>query len=59
VGEMTHVFRWGNNAKRAALKGRRCRVLARGAKGSIMVEFSDGQREIVSRRAVAREVGRV
>ena len=48
---MTHVYRWGNNAKRATLKGRRCRILARGRMQSVMVEFEDGQREIVAFRA--------
>lgn len=52
---MTHVYVWGNNAKRATMKGRECRVLARGAKGSILVEFEDGQREITSRYAVRRK----
>ena len=53
---MTHRYVWGNNAKRALMKGRLCRVLARGAKGSILVLFEDGQREITSRYAVRRLV---
>jgi hypothetical protein len=48
---MTYV--WGNNPKRRAMKGRPCRVIARGRMSSILIEFTDnGQREIVSRRSV-------
>ena len=54
---MSHVYVWGNNAKRATLKGRRCRIVARGRMNSILVEFENGQREVTSRWAVrAREV---
>lgn len=56
VEAMTHLYVWGNNAKRATMKGRTCRVLARGGKGSILVEFENGQREITSRYAVRRIV---
>ena len=45
---------WGNNAKRAELKGRACEVLARGALGSVLVRLENGQREVVSRRALRR-----
>ena len=46
-------YSWGNNAKRATLKGRRCVIEAAGALGSVQVRFLDnGQREIVSRRAL-------
>ena len=50
----THRFAWGNNPKRATLKGRLCRILATGKKNSVMVEFEGGQREIVSRRALRK-----
>ena len=55
-GFETHTYRWGNNPVRAALKGRRCRILASGKLGSILVEFEDGSRYITSRRAVRRIV---
>jgi hypothetical protein len=49
----TYIYAWGNNPKRATLKGRRCRVVIRGSFGSCLVEFLDkGQREVVSRRAL-------
>lgn len=46
------VYRWGNNPKRAAMKGRECKIIARGKMNSICIEFNNGQREIVSRRSV-------
>lgn len=50
-----YIYRWGNNPKRATLKGRRCVILATGALRSCMVQFlDDGAREVVSRRALAR-----
>lgn len=46
-------YAWGNNPKRATLKGRRCRVLVTArTMGSVLVEFENGQREVVSRRAL-------
>jgi len=50
----THRFAWGNNPKRATLKGRECKILASGKMNSIVVEFEDGQKECVSRMAVRR-----
>ena len=51
---MTHVYVWGNNEKRATLKGRLCRVLARGRMNSILVEFENGERLVTSRYAVRK-----
>lgn len=53
----THVYAWRNNEKRAALFGRPCRVVARGRMGSVLIEFEDGRREVVSRRALRRRIG--
>ncbi len=48
-------YAWRNNSKRAALYGRACRVLVRGAFNSALIEFADnGQREVVSRNALRR-----
>lgn len=49
---LTHTYAWGNNEKRETLKGRHCRILARGALRSVLVEFEDGQREVVSVRSL-------
>jgi hypothetical protein len=51
--EQIHTFVWGNNPRRAELKGRRCRVLARGRMGTVLVEFLDsGERVTTSHRAI-------
>jgi hypothetical protein len=49
---MTHSYSWGNNPRRAELKGRRCRIVATGKMGSALVEFENGERVVTSRRAV-------
>lgn len=51
---MTHYYAWRNNAKRALLYKRPCRIIAAGKLGSVLVEFEDGGREVVSRRALRR-----
>jgi len=52
---MTYVYKWGNNEKRATMKGRACRILKVGGMNSVLVEFENGQTEIVSRRALRRK----
>ncbi len=51
---MIYRFAWRNNSKRATLYGRPCRVLARGKMNSALVEFENGQREVVSRNALRK-----
>ena len=51
-----YIYTWGNNPKRASLKGHRCKVIARGALNSCLAEFENGQREVISRNAL-RKVG--
>ena len=47
------TFAWGNNERRAALKGRVCMVLAEGALNSVLVQFLDtGEKIVTSRRAL-------
>jgi hypothetical protein len=60
VSEHTHerLYRycWGNNSRRKQFKGRVCRVLARGAMNSCLLEFTDtGERVVTSRNAIRRE----
>jgi len=46
---------WGNNEKRLTMKGRTCKVLARGKLNSCLIEFTDNrQREVVSRNSLRR-----
>ena len=47
-----YVYRWGKYLP--DLKGRLCRVLARGSMNSALVEFEDGTRHVVSRNALRK-----
>jgi len=47
-------YAWKNNARRAALYGRLCRVLARGSMNSCLIEFENGERVVTSRNALRR-----
>jgi hypothetical protein len=51
---MTHIYNWGNNSKRKSMKGRACQILAVGALRSALIEFTNGQREIVARWALKK-----
>ena len=52
-----YYFTFGNNEKRATMKGRACRILARGTQNSRLVEFEDGQREVISGNALRKRKG--
>jgi hypothetical protein len=52
VDELDHVWRW--RSRLGERQGQACRVVARGAMNSILVEFADGYRAITSRYAVRR-----
>ncbi len=54
AGVATHRYVWGNNEKRASMKGRVCRILASGRMSSVLVEFENGQKEIISRRSLRK-----
>ena len=47
-------YHWQNNEKRAQLKGRCLRIVSRGEMNSRLVEFENGQREIVSGNAIRK-----
>lgn len=54
-----YTYSWGPRFRVPGLpvldrKGQRCRVLARGAMNSALVEFEDGAREVISRNALRR-----
>lgn len=55
IGDLDYTYMWGNNEKRETMKGRPCRVVARGARRSVLIEFADGQREVVSYRSLRKE----
>ena len=46
------LYAWRNNERRAALYGRRCRIVASGKMGTVLVEFENGERVTTSHRAV-------
>ena len=52
--EYTHVYAWGNNEKRATMKGKKCRIIRALRMNSVIIELEDGTREVVSRRSVGR-----
>lgn len=49
-----YFYAWKNNAKRATMHQRRFRVVARGVMNSALVEFENGQREVISRNAIRK-----
>lgn len=53
-GRKLYRYVWRNNSKRATLCGRCCRVVKRLSMNSAIVEFEDGQQEIISRSALRR-----
>jgi len=54
-GAALYVFAWGNNAKRATLKGRTCQIVSRLRMNSAVIRFTDtGQIEVVSRNAIRK-----
>jgi hypothetical protein len=50
-----YIYRWKNNTKRATMYKRVCRVIARGKLNSCLIEFLNGQREVVSRNSIRKE----
>lgn len=52
---MIYRYTWGNNEKRKALKGKRCKLIACGALNSVLIEFENGKKVVSDRRALRRE----
>ena len=57
MADFPMVYAWRNNPVRAALYGRRCRVVCSGRMYSSLIEFEDGSQVVTSRRAVRRPKG--
>jgi hypothetical protein len=56
-GVIVYVYAWGNNERRAQLRGRECVIEARGAMRTILVRFLDtDERVTTSARAVRRKL---
>jgi hypothetical protein len=54
TSDYPYFYAWKNNPKRETLYQRPCRIVARGALNSIMIEFENGEREVVSRNAARK-----
>lgn len=48
------IYSWKNNEKRKTLYGRKCRIIKYLSKNSYIIEFLNGQREVVSRYSVKK-----
>lgn len=49
-----YIYCWGNTPERKLLKGRKCKVLARGKMNSCKVEFENSEQHCVSRNALRK-----
>jgi hypothetical protein len=49
-----YVWAWSKRPMDRDRKGQRCRVLARGAMNSALVEFEDGTKHIASRNGIRK-----
>lgn len=50
-----YIYAWKNNPERAKLFGERCRIVSTGSRlRSVLIEFKDGKRVVVSQRAIRR-----
>jgi len=49
-----YYFSWKNNCKRLTLFNRPCRILAHGKMNSRLIEFENGQQEIISGNALRK-----
>jgi hypothetical protein len=54
TGEFPYRYAWGPRLMGFNRKGQLCRVLARGAMNSCMVEFQDGFCAVISRNALRK-----
>jgi hypothetical protein len=53
--ERVYVFAWGNNPRRATLKGRLCVIEAHGRLNSVLVRFLDTDERLVTSQRALRE----
>lgn len=53
--EYPYIYAWKNNPEREKLFGERCRILSSGTRlHSVLIEFKDGKKVVVSSRALRR-----
>lgn len=49
-----YLYAWGNNEVRARFKGRRCEVVKRLARNSVLLRFENGEKLVSSRYAIRK-----
>lgn len=52
---MVYIYAWGNNERRAELKGRRCVIEARGRMNTVLVRFLDNDERVTTSSRALRE----
>jgi len=52
MSDYPYVYRWKNNEKRKTLYGKFCKIVKQCSKNSVVVQFEDGGKEIVSRYSI-------
>jgi hypothetical protein len=55
MSETWYIYGWGNNPKRKLLKHCRCKIIKTLKKNSVLVQFENGEGEVISRRALKKE----
>jgi len=51
---MIYYYAWKNNPKRKSLYKRLFKIITRGKMNSVLVEFENGQREVISGNAIRK-----
>lgn len=52
-----YVYGWGNNPRRAELKGRRCRIVTRGRGATVLIEMTDTRERVTTSVRALRRAG--
>lgn len=56
ASEQVYVYAWGNNERRAQLKGRRCVIEARGRMYTVLIRFLDTGEKVTTSLRALREI---
>jgi hypothetical protein len=51
-----YTYAWGNNERRLELKGRVCRIIAKGRMNTVLVEFIDNNEKVTTSIRALREI---
>lgn len=50
-----YIYAWGNNSRRAELKGRRCVIVASGKMNTVLIRFLDTNEKVTTSYRALRE----